>query len=82
MKTYGHHMGMIQVRNVPDDLHRALKARAAMEGRPLSALVLDELRRLAESPPLDEILAKIAELPPVEIPGGAATLLDEERNNR
>ena len=73
---------MIQVRNVPDDLHRALKARAALEGRPLSALVLEELRRLVETPTLEEVLTRVSQLPPVEIPGGAERLLDRERSAR
>jgi predicted nucleic acid-binding protein len=43
-------MKMIQVRNVPDELHRALKARAAMEGRTLSDYILAELPRPADKP--------------------------------
>lgn len=38
-------MGAIQVKNVPDDLHRALRARAAAEGLDLQDYVLDVLRR-------------------------------------
>jgi antitoxin FitA len=39
---------MIQVRNVPDQLHRKLKSRAAEQGVSLSDYILTELRRLAE----------------------------------
>ena len=42
---------MIQVRNVPDDLHRALKARAAMEGRGSSDYILAELHVWPTAPP-------------------------------
>ena len=43
-------MPSLQVRNVPAALHRALKAKAALEGRSLSDFVLAELSRLAERP--------------------------------
>ncbi len=39
-------MRMIQIRNVPDDLHRLLKSRAALAGQSLSDYLLEELRRL------------------------------------
>lgn len=48
---------MIQVRNVPDQLHRKLKMRAAEEGVTLSDLILAELRRLAEQPSMKQFLA-------------------------
>jgi plasmid stability protein len=41
---------MIQLRQVPDDLHRKLKARAALEGLSLSDYLLAEIRRTAERP--------------------------------
>ena len=40
---------MIQLRHVPDDLHRRLKARAAMAGLPLSDYLIRELRKIAET---------------------------------
>ena len=49
---------MIQVRNVPDALHRKLKIRAAEDGVSLSDLILTELRALAERPSMKEFLAK------------------------
>lgn len=48
---------MIQVRNVPDALHRKLKVRAAEEGLTLSDFVLTELRRLADRPSMRQFLA-------------------------
>jgi len=41
---------MIQIRNVPDDLHRTLKARAALAGQALSSYLLSEIQRIAERP--------------------------------
>ena len=50
---------MIQIRNVPDALHRRLKARAAMAGMSLSDYLLTEIRRTAERPTLDELRARL-----------------------
>lgn len=75
-------MGMVQVRNVPDAVHRRLKARAAMEGRSLSEMLLQELVHLAERPTLEEILVSLDRLPPVDVPGGAAAIIREERERR
>lgn len=50
---------MIQVRNVPDALHRGLKARAAMAGMSLSDYLLGELREIAERPTLAEFRARL-----------------------
>jgi len=49
---------MIQIRNVPDELHRALKARAALVGMTLSDYLLAELRALAVRPTMQEWLAR------------------------
>lgn len=50
---------MIQVRNVPDKLHRALKVRAAQQGKSLSAFLIEELERLASIPTREEMLARL-----------------------
>jgi plasmid stability protein len=52
-------MGLIQIRNVPDDVHRTLKARAAVEGTSLSDYVLREVTRVARAPTPDELDARI-----------------------
>ncbi len=52
-------MGMIQVRNVPDDVHRALKARAATMGLSLSDYLNQELARLAALPRFGELTGAI-----------------------
>ena len=46
---------MIQIRNVPDALHRRLKSRAALSGMSLSDYLLSEIRQVAERPTLDEL---------------------------
>jgi plasmid stability protein len=50
---------MIQIRNVPDALHRRLKARAALAGKSLSDYLLDEIKVVAELPTLEELRARL-----------------------
>jgi antitoxin FitA len=61
----GHMSRMIQVRNVPDALHRRLKARAALEGKSLSDYLLGEIREAAERPTVEELRARLAGRAPV-----------------
>lgn len=73
---------MIQIRNVPDPLHRKAKARAALEGLTLSDLALRALERELERPTFAEITARIRSLPPLEDAPPAAALVREEREAR
>ncbi|MGA2952513.1 MAG: hypothetical protein ABSD80_09800, partial [Caulobacteraceae bacterium] len=73
---------MIQIRNVPDDLHRTLKARAAKAGMSLSDYLLDEVRRVAERPTLEEMLERLHRLPVTEMSVSAAEIIREERDAR
>jgi antitoxin FitA len=50
---------MIQIRNVPEALHRRLKSRAALAGMSLSDYLLDEIRQVAERPTLAELRARL-----------------------
>jgi antitoxin FitA len=58
---------MIQIRNVPDELHRALKARAAQMGMTLSDYLLSEIEQVAAKPTMKEWLERVAKLEPVEV---------------
>jgi plasmid stability protein len=51
----------LQVRNLSDETHRALKARAALEGRSLSDLVREELDRVATRPSRRELFERIGQ---------------------
>jgi plasmid stability protein len=75
-------MKMIQIRNVPDDLHRALKVRAAREGTTLSELIMRELPRIANKPSLEEILERIKSREPVNGLETTADLIREDRDSR
>jgi hypothetical protein len=74
-------MKMIQIRNVPDDLHRSLKERAAREGTTLSDLILSDLPRLANKPSPEQVLERIRSRAPVGGPP-AAELIRSERGER
>jgi plasmid stability protein len=74
-------MKMLQIRNVPDDLHRSLKERAAREGTTMSELVLRELPRIAYKPSPEEVLARIRRRTPVGGPP-AAELIRRDREER
>ena len=56
---------MIQIRNVPESLHRKLKARAAMAGTSLSAYLLEQITAQASVPMPQELTARLERLEPV-----------------
>jgi antitoxin FitA len=56
---------VIQLRNVPDALHRTLKARAAKAGMSLSDYLLAEIREIAERPTLAAFLERLHQRRPV-----------------
>jgi plasmid stability protein len=70
---------MIQIRNVPDELHRELKARAALTGQTLSDYLLAELRALAVRPTMKEWLARSETWEPVEVSESPSAALAAER---
>ena len=73
---------MIQIRNVPEELHRKLKARAAQAGMSLSDYLLREIRLVAEQPTVEEMFDRLRRLPPVELPVSAAQMVREDRDSR
>lgn len=75
-------MKLLQIRNVPDHVHRTLKSRAALAGQSLSEYALAELRRAAERPTREEILARIAARPPSRLPSSPAEAVRAERDAR
>jgi plasmid stability protein len=73
---------MIQIRNVPDDLHRVLRVRAAQAGVSLSDYLLKQLRRMADRPTREELLERIARRTPVRSRVRAADAVRAERERR
>jgi antitoxin FitA len=75
-----HMSKMIQVRNVPDDLHRRLKARAALSGMSLSEYLLQELRHAAARPTPAELRARLEERAPVHLNESVVEAVRAERD--
>jgi len=73
---------MIQLRHVPDALHRTLKARAAKAGLSLSDYLLGEIRQIAERPTLEEMVERLRTRKPVQLPVSAAELIRADRDSR
>ena len=73
---------MIQLRNVPDALHRTVKARAATAGMSLSDYLLAEIRKAAERPTLDEMRERLHRREPVRTPIAAARAVRAARDSR
>lgn len=72
----------IQIRDVPEEVHRKLKARAAREGRTLSEMLRLELEELANRSSLDEVLERIKAREPVALPEPAAEIVRAGRAER
>jgi antitoxin FitA len=72
---------MIQIRNVPDALHRKLKGRAADAGQTLSDYLLAELERVAARPTRDEMLSRLHSRRRVTLKTAASTVIREERES-
>lgn len=73
---------MIQIRNVPDALHRRLKARAALEGMSLTDYLLLEIRKVADRPSRRELLERLGQPARKALRPSPAHLLREERSAR
>ncbi|MGH9444808.1 MAG: hypothetical protein ACRD3O_03660 [Terriglobia bacterium] len=73
---------MIQIRHVPEPLHRKLKARAATEGMPLSEYLLREIRRVAERPTTGELRERLRSRSPASLRLPPAGAVRAERDAR
>jgi plasmid stability protein len=73
-------MVMIQIRNVPPELHRKLKVRAAQQGMSLTDYLLAEIEDIAALPTPEEFEARLRSLPPVELDRAPHEVLREMRD--
>lgn len=73
---------MIQIRNVPDEIHSVLKARAALEGMSLSDYLLREVRNLSERPSPDELRSRLRSRKPIRPRLNSAEMVRSEREQR
>jgi antitoxin FitA len=73
---------MIQIRNVPDALHRKLKSRAAVAGMSLSDYLLNEIRQVADQPTMEEMRARLESRSAVRLSEDTAEAVRAERDSR
>ena len=73
---------MIQLRNVPDELHRKLKARAAENGQSLSDYLIGQIRTLAERPTPSEVRYRLSQRQPAKVRESSARAVRSERERR
>lgn len=72
---------MVQIRNVPDALHRKLKVRAADAGQTLTDYLLAELQRVGARPTRDEMLSRLHRRRRVTLKTPASTVIRGERDS-
>ena len=70
---------MVQIRNVPDEIHRKLKARAALAGMSISEFLLREIERSLERPTREELLRRLRSREPLEPKEKIASAVAAER---
>jgi len=73
---------MIQIRHVPDAVHRKLKTRAASKGMSLSDYLLPEINEIANLPTMDDWLDQLATREPVKLREPAAVTIRKIREGR
>jgi plasmid stability protein len=73
---------MVQIRDVPDDIHSILKARAAREGISLSDFIKRELARTAERPSMQEWLERAQQVKPIRAKISPAQVIRDLRDSR
>ena len=71
---------MIQIRNVPDELHRQIKARAALEGVSMSLYILRQVEKALERPTRRELLEAIRRQSAVRLDPSPAEVVRGERD--
>ena len=74
-------MANIQVRDVPEDVHRTLKSQAALAGQSLNDFLLARITELARLPTIPELAERIRQLEPYDGPS-VAELIREDRDRR
>lgn len=71
---------MIQVRNVPDSIHRTLEAKAKLAGKSLSDWILDELKTIAALPAEEGVLERLRGAEPFAMKRSSAEIIRKDRD--
>jgi plasmid stability protein len=75
-------MKMVQIKRVPDAVHRTLKARAAQAGMSLSEYLLREICAVAERPSVEEVIARLRARGSIDKPFDSAVEVRRQRESR
>ena len=78
---YHRRMANVQIRDVPDDVHRRLKSQAALSGQSLNEYLLARMADIARLPTVPELAARIRERAPYDGPS-SAEMVREDRDRR
>jgi len=70
----------IQIRNVPDEIHKALKVRAALAGKSMSEMILEQLRTTLALPSEHELRERLRRAEPFDMSESSAALIRSERD--
>jgi len=70
-------MANVQIRGVPDDVHRRLKSQAALAGQSLNEFLLARMSDIARVPTVPELAARIRERTSYDGPSSAAVIRDD-----
>jgi antitoxin FitA len=73
---------MVQIRNMPDKMHRILKSRAAQAGLSLSEYLLREMKKVADRPTMEELIERVRHRESVDLGMSAADLVHAGRKER
>jgi plasmid stability protein len=73
---------MVQIRSVPAELHRRLKARAAMEGISMSDFILREIRKALDRPMRQDVLERLRAQPVRKLRVSPAEVIRAERDSK
>ena len=82
VNSFLHMPKMIQLRHVPDALHRRLKARAALAGLPLSDYLIREVKKIAERPSPEEMIERLRQREPYRGKVSPTKIVRAERDSR
>jgi len=74
---YSGRMANVQIRDVPDDVHRRLKSQAAMAGQSLNDYLLARMTEIARLPTVPELIERIGRREPYSGPSSAAVIRAE-----
>ena len=72
----------VQIREIPEETHRKLKARAASEGLSMSDYLKRLIERDLKRPRWDEIDARMRKMGPIDLPESTGAMIRRERDSR